>query len=225
MRVRFCWRAVFVLALTVVPARAADPYAVKVVDSAPPKEVPEPIRKLLSERCTQFLDDKGNLLAEVWFRKELPSKATEAQFKNGLTLKEIPESTIMAVIRADKELGDYRKQKVKPGLYTLRLGYQPQDGDHMGTAPNNEFCLACPLAEDKGAATLPAKALHELSKKSTGEHPGVFLLFPAKDAGEPKLVGKGEGHWCVQVKLPVVAGGLKGDVGIALTLIGTSPSA
>ena len=42
---------------------------------------------------------------------------------------------------------------VPPGVYTLRLGYQPQDGDHMGTAPHSEFCLACPAAEDNGAAT------------------------------------------------------------------------
>ena len=37
---------------------------------------------------------------------------------------------------------DYRKQKIKAGVYTLRIGVQPEDGDHMGTAPFNEFCCS-----------------------------------------------------------------------------------
>src|SRR5262249_20716978 len=147
------------------------------------------------ERSVQLLDGKGDVLVEVWLRQAVPAKATEAQVKNGLTYREIPESTLLGAVRVVKQSTDYRKQKVPPGVYTLRLGYQPQDGDPMGTAPYNEFGLLCPAAEDKSDELLETKALAELSAKTTSNHPGVWLLFPGdKGVTDPKLVDKGDGH-------------------------------
>jgi len=225
MLVRFAGRAAVLLIVAVGPAHAADTYSIKVAKAEPPKELQEPVRTLIGERCVQLFDGKGELLAEVWMRKELPGKATEAQVKNGLTLKEIPETSLMGALRIVKPMGDYKKSKVPAGVYTLRLAYQPENGDHMGTAPYSEFCLASPAADDKNPATIPAKALHEMSAKSTGGHPGVFLLFPGKDAGaEPKLVDKGEGHWTILLKQDVNVSGTKTTISIGLTLIGTSSS-
>jgi hypothetical protein len=227
MTFRFLSRAVLLLLAAAVPVRAADTkYTIKVVTAEAPKELQDPIRTLLGDRCIQLLDGKGEVLAEVWMRKEVPGKATEAQVKNGLTLREIPESSLFGAVRVSKQLADYKKQKVPAGVYTLRLGYQPENGDHQGTAPYNEFCLACPAADDKSAATMPIKSLYELSAKTTGGHPGVFLLFPGKDAtAEPKLVDKGDGQWTIVIKQDVTVGGMKTPIGIGLTLIGTSPSA
>src|SRR5260370_32147771 len=95
------------------------------------KELDQWIRKLVREKSVQLLDAKGALVAEVWLRKEVPSKATEAQVKNGLTYRELPQTTVMAALRVVKPITDYRKQKIKEGVYTLRLAIQPQDGDHM----------------------------------------------------------------------------------------------
>ncbi len=127
--------------------------------------------------------------ARLWFRKEVPAKATPEQVKNGLTLREIPETTLLGVLQVHRTLIDYRKQKIKEGVYTLRLAYQPADGDHMGTAPNNEFCLAVFADDDKDAKLMKAKALQEASAKVTGgSHPAVLLLFPprAKRARRPQ---------------------------------------
>src|SRR5207253_5875829 len=66
-----------------------------------------------------------------------------------ITLREIPETTVLGALRVHKTMIDYRKQKIKEGVYTLRLGYQPSDGDHMGTAPNNEFCLPVPARSEE----------------------------------------------------------------------------
>jgi hypothetical protein len=227
MSLRSLGGTTLLLLAAAMPLSAADAkYAIKLAGSEPPKDLQEPIRALLGDRCVQLLDDKGDVLAEVWMRKEVPGKATEAQVKNGLTLREIPESSLIGVMRVSKQLSDYKKQKVPAGLYTLRLGYQPENGDHQGTAPFNEFCLACPAAEDKNPGTMPVKALYELSAKSTGSHPGVFLLFPGKDAtAEPKLLDKGDGQWTILMKQDVTVGGTRTSIGIGLTLIGTSPSA
>jgi len=228
MRLRALTVSAVLLALTALPLFAAEKaYSLKTVDKSPaPKEVQEPIRKLLGERCVQLLDSKGAPIAEVWLRKDLPVKASEAQIKNGLTYMAVPESTVFAVIRFPKQFRDYRKQKIPAGVYTLRLANQPMDGDHMGTAPYSEFLLMSPAAEDKTPATMEAKKLQEMSGKTTGDHPGVLLLFPGKGAtAMPKLEKKPENHWVLLFLLDAKAGDKKATLPVGLTLIGVSSSA
>ena len=228
MRLRVLSGTAALLALTTLPLFAAEKdYSVKTVDKAPaPKEVQEPIRKLLGERCVQLCDAKGDVLAEVWLRKDLPVKATEAQIKNGLTYSEVAQSTVFGAIRFPKQFVDYRKQKIPAGVYTLRLAIQPMDGDHMGTAPYSEFLLLSPAAEDKTPATMEAKKLQEMSGKTTGDHPGVLLLFPGKGAAAtPKLEKKEENHWVLLLLLDAKASDKKATLPVGLTLIGVSSSA
>jgi hypothetical protein len=133
---------------------------------------------------------------------------------------------VVGAVRLARTFSDYRKQKVEAGVYTLRLAIQPMDGDHMGTAPHNEFCLLCPAAEDKTPATMAPKAMQEMSAKATSAHPAVLLLFPGKGAAaEPKLVSKGMGHWVVLFELEVKAAGKAATLPVGLTLIGASSSA
>jgi hypothetical protein len=223
-------RAAAVLALLAVAtaAHAQAKYTIKEAKTEPPKELKPAIAKLLDGGAVQLLDDKGTLICEVWFRKEVPAKATPEQVKNGITLREIPETTVLGAIQVHKTMIDYRKQKIKEGVYTLRLAYQPADGDHMGTAPNNEFCLAVPAADDKDAELMKPKALHEASTKATGgSHPGVFLLFPpkAKAPEAPTLEKDDMDHWIVTRPVEVKAGDAKAKVGLMLTLVGVSSAA
>jgi hypothetical protein len=217
------WTIVAVLA-GATPSWAADKYAIKLETAPVPKELKESIGKLLGDRTVQLLDDKGNTLCEIWFRKELPSKATPAQVKNGLTYRELEETTIVGAVRLAQPMTDYRKQKIKTGVYTLRLGFQPMDGDHMGTAPYGEFCLLIPADADGKAEVTTAKELQELSTKASGtSHPAVFLLFPnEKPEDAPKLTDKGKGAWVLFFKEPVLAGSEKASIGFGLTLIGHS---
>jgi len=201
-------------------------YSIKNAKSALPKEVKEAIGKLLDEKSVQLQNAKGETVVEVWFRKEVPVKATEAQIKNGLTYQEVPPSTILAVMRVHKVFTDYRKQRVPPGTYTLRIAQQPQDGDHMGTAPYSDFVLVSPAADDAKADLLDAKALNELSGKTTEGHPSVLLLFPGTGAAEEaKLASKDGGHRIILIKLPAKAGDKKATLPLGLTLIGASTSA
>jgi hypothetical protein len=225
-RTTSCVVAIFVLA--VPPLRAADDaYTLKMIDkSPPPQELQEPIRKLLADRSMQLLNAKGGILAEIWLRKDVPAKATDAQIKNGLTYREVPETSLFGAIRFPSGTTDYRKQKIPAGVYTLRLANQPQDGDHMGTAPFSDFLLLSPAAEDKKPDTMEPKALQELSGKTTAAHPGVLLLFPGKGAAaQPKLEKKEENHWIVLFLLEVKVGDKKATLPVGLTLIGASSSA
>lgn len=205
------------------PASAADgKYEIKPAKTPAPMELKEPLRKLMGEESWQLQDSKGTVLCELWFRTGLPVKAAPEQVKNGLTYRELEESSLIGAIKFDQPTTDYRKQKVKPGVYTLRLGFQPQDGDHMGTAPFPEFCLLLPAAIDEKPVTFEAKELREMSAKSIGgSHPGVMLLYPNEKPEEmPKMVDKGMDTWVLMMKYPVVVDGQKAAVGLGLTLVG-----
>jgi hypothetical protein len=201
-------------------------YTIKVADAAAPKELAEPLRKLMGKKSVQLLDGRGNVVVEVWFRQGVPVKATEAQVKNGLTYREVPLATVLGALRVGKQSYDYRKQKIPAGVYTLRIGQQPMDGDHMGTAPYSEFVLASPATEDKKPDLMEAKPLHELSAKATESHPAVFLLWPGKGAGAtPKLEKKADDHWVVLVNLEVTINGKTATLPFGLVLVGASPAA
>lgn len=220
-------RLLGLLLLVSLFAGAAQAQSIKVAKTAPPKELKDKVRSLLSDQSVQFLNGKGTVVAEVWLRKEYPTKATPEQIKKGITYAALPETMIMGVIHIKEKLTDYRKQTLKPGVYTMRLGMQPMDGDHNGTAPYNEFCLLVPAADDEGAAAMTPKELHEVSGKASGaSHPAIILLFPnenPKDA--PELVDKGNGHQVLMIKVEAKVGDKKVPMGIGLTLIGVSPAA
>ena len=119
---------------------------------------------------------------------------------------------------------DYRKQKVQAGVYTLRLGIQPTDGDHQGTAPYNEFCLLLPAGADARPGAMEAKDLHELIAKSTKrKHPGVMLLFPNKTPGVmPVVEAKPKDHFVLSFRIPAAAGKTKGYLGFSLVVVGVT---
>ena len=216
--------SILVLCLfTAIPLQAADAkLTVKAEKIAPPTEIKEPIRTLLGDDALRVQDEKGGTVCTVWFRKEIPSKATPEQVKNGITYREIAATTVIGAIQLPEKWIDFRKQEIPKGIYTLRLAIQPMDGDHMGTAPHNEFCLLCPADKDTKPDTMAVKAMHELSASSHGAtHPAVLLLFPnSKPADEPSILSKGGGIWVVQVKRPIIAGTTRTTLGFGMTVAG-----
>ena len=53
------------------------------------------------------------------------------------------------MIRLPERGADRRGQTIKPGVYTLRYGNYPQNGDHQGVEPQRDFLVLSPVAEDK----------------------------------------------------------------------------
>ena len=207
-------------------AAAADKFTVKVEDSPPPKELAEPVRALLDSKAFTVLDDKGKVVCTVWPRKTVQSKAAADQAKAGLAYSNVEETTILAAVRFPETWIDYRKQKTKPGVYTLRLAIQPADGDHMGTAPYNEFCLLAAADKDPKPDLMEPMALHELSAKSGGrKHPSIMLLFPnPKPADAPRIEAKPNETWVLSFGVPATAGGQKVALGVGLVVHGVTMS-
>ncbi|QJW99930.1 hypothetical protein [Frigoriglobus tundricola] len=217
-------RLLLLLLALVAPAQlgAAEPKLTAKLEKAEvPDALAEPVRKLLDEQALVVRDGDAELMT-VWFRTEIPAKATEEQVKNGLTYREIPEGALVGAVRFPAKFTDFRKQEIAAGVYTLRFAVQPDIGDHTGTAPHPEFCLMCQAKEDKSAEPIEKKKLIEVSSLvNEGRHPAVLLMWPnnGRDAGV-KVVSKGDGVYAATVKRPVVAGDQKTTLGFAVTVAG-----
>jgi hypothetical protein len=217
--------AVAACLLAAAGAAAADvKLTVKVEDAPPPKELGDAVGGVLDGQAMHVSDDKGKLLCTVWACKALETKATADQAKAGLKYSHLEETTLVGAVQFADGFTDYRKQKIKPGVYTLRLGIQPTDGDHQGTAPFNEFCLLSPAGADAKPGVMEAKELHELSVKSTTrKHPGVMLLFPNKTPAEkPVVEAKPKDHFVLSFRVPATAGREKAYLGFSLVVVGVT---
>lgn len=213
------------LALWSVSSAGDAKYKIKVGDNPAPMELSDAIKKLLGKQSVQVQDASGKTLCDIWFRAEIPADATPEQIKNGVTYREVKETELLGAIRFDQDFTDYRKQKVKAGTYTLRLGYQPMDGDHQGSSEFQEFAIVLDAAKDTKPDLLDPKHMIEISQKSIGTgHPGVYMLFPVSKVGPmPTLSAMPKDHWVVNSKADVVVGGKKAGVsmGIGIAVVGS----
>jgi hypothetical protein len=209
-------------------AQDSGKFSVKSAETPPPAELSAPIRKLLKNESIQFLDGAGKAIAEIWLRKEIPTDATPEQIKNGITYRELKQSEVFGAVRFDRDWTDYRKQKIKAGVWTLRLAYQPTDGKHTSDVSEfQEFVVVLSPKTDTSPDLLEPKKLQETSAESIDSgHPGVFMLVPTKPGNAPDVAARPKGHWAVTSKMPLVAGGKQTSafLGIGINLVGHSPA-
>lgn len=200
-------------------------HKVQTAERTLPKELSEAIRKQLSPQAVVVTDAKGTEVAEVWHRKQIPATASDAQLKTGLNYRNIKESEVIGAVRFKQNSADYRKQTIKPGVYTMRLGYQPLDGDHAGSSMFTEFILLLKADEDTAAELLGQDTLYEKSMSAAGTtHPAVFMLFPnPKPADAPQIVDKGGHHQVLLSKQTVSLGaGKTAPIGFGVTVVGSA---
>src|SRR4051812_25360714 len=95
LRIRAALALIFPLLAVLLVEGADGKYTIKEAASPAPAEIKEPMRKLLGNKSVQLLDAQGNVLGEFWFAREVPAKATPEQVKNGLTYRELDESTVI----------------------------------------------------------------------------------------------------------------------------------
>jgi hypothetical protein len=156
----------------------------------PPEGLAADIRKTLEDGGHRIASPEG-MLCELWLAK---APGQKPGFKADLRVKyPLVVGTLVGVLRVGEkiEVADFRDQVLLPGVYTLRYGQQPQDGNHVGTSPQADFLLALPAEEDKSAGTLgDADELNAVSAEAAGSaHPAIFSLLDPQEAkgNKPEL--------------------------------------
>ena len=147
----------------------------------PPASLTNAVRLALEDKGYRVTLD-GGWSAEFWFAKQLKTETKDAP---GALYPELTNGEFVGVVSLTQAMTDYRGQSIAAGSYTLRYQMLPQDGNHLGVAPNPDFLLTVPAASDsQPEQNLPYKKLVGLSAKSTGSnHPGVIALESAEVAG------------------------------------------
>jgi hypothetical protein len=178
----------------------------------PPSDLPVPIAGTLQKDGSKVVAGNGTAFCEIWFRTAVPSgpKTTE----DGVTLPTIPQGALLGALRFPARGADRRGQNIKPGVYTLRYALQPVNGDHQGVAPQRDFLLMVPVADDPGPDAKPGfDDLVKLSSKASGTpHPAVLSMSASSNAKFPELKKEGENDWALHAKI--------GDTAVELIVIG-----
>jgi hypothetical protein len=172
------------------------------------------------------LDAKGYRLTldapkpccELWLRKSVPAQANKS---TELAYPRLAESTLLGVIHFPEAAADFRGHPIPPGFYTVRYELLPDDGNHLGVAPNRDFVLVIPAQADADPnATFRYQELVSMSEKTAGtKHPAPLSLPPA-DKPSPGTVAKDDqDRWIFSASLKLVSGE---DLSIALMVKGTA---
>lgn len=153
-----------------------------------------------------------------WWVKELPLDAgSSADWAS------VREGALVGGVKIDRDFRDIRGKIIKPGVYTLRYGIQPQNGDHLGVSPFREFLLLSPASVDSNPSPQGHDGTVDLSKQTIGgSHPAVWSLDPPTTTDAALSIHTNDaGHKSVVMEVPVVrdAKGL-GTLRFGLILIG-----
>lgn len=206
MRIGFPSAAALLLAPSVSLAQYTTAPA-----GAPPASAPAGIAAALDPNGVRIAAPDGKVWCEVWRVKALAMGPKSSE--DAVSLPAIPHGSLLGVVRFPAQAADRRGHPVPAGVYSLRYSIFPNDGAHMGAAPQRDFALLIPAAKDKPAEVkLAYEQLIALSKEATGApHPPCLSLFPSSEKSFPSLHQE-EKDWILHVKA--------GEQGIAIIVVG-----
>ena len=168
----------------------------------PPAELAAGVASRLTPAAKVAL---GAATLDIWLVQDLERTAAGPGWSG------VDSGTLVGAVRVSGEFKEIRGKVVKPGVYTLRYGLQPQNGDHLGISMFRDFVLLSPAAIDKDPRVLGFDGVVALSKEVIGTaHPASLSLDPPEDApGAALTTYKNElGHEGVVLQIGMVKFGL-----------------
>jgi len=204
-------------------ASGQESYKVEALKAAAPDGIAGAVRESLSDDAVRVLDAEGKPFAEIWVRKDLESKSKPAGTAGTVQFPVLSEGELLGAVRFVGEGHDYRDQAIAPGLYTIRYGLQPVNGDHLGVSLYRDYALLVPAAKDQKLARLERKTLETQSAEAAGSsHPAVMLLLsaPADTKETPSIARDEEKNlWSVVLNVPLTVKDEKAPVPLPLQLV------
>jgi len=125
---------------------AAQNGKVETIGLPPEPDLLQSVRQVLEPKGYRVALDDGSVACELWLRKSVPSQPKKDV--QGAIYTELGESTLVGVLHFPQASTDYRGQAIPAGFYTLRYELLPNDGNHLGAAPNRDFLLLIPAGSD-----------------------------------------------------------------------------
>lgn len=199
---------------------AAQNGKVEAVGPLTDNAVPEGARQVLDAKGYRLTLDGAAPACELWVRKSVPAQTKKDV--EGVIYPQLAESVLVGVVHFPQAAADFRGQKIPAGFYTLRYALMPNDGNHLGAAPNRDFLLLVPAASDADPnATFKFQELMALSESATGtKHPGPLSLVQA-DSGvtAPSVSKDDQDQWIFSASMKLASGE---ELPFALVVKGTT---
>jgi len=182
-------------------------YKLEPVSSGAP-DLPAAYASVFESNGYRVVGPKGPW-CEIWLRKSIPQGAKSSD--PAVTFP-IAQGTLLGVLRFPSTGSDRRGQTIKAGVYTMRYSNYPVDGAHQGVAPQRDFALLTPIANDADPNAMPDfEKLVSQSKTSGTAHAAVISLEPPSGKA-PSVEKEGESDWVLVLK--------SGDLTIGIIVVG-----
>jgi hypothetical protein len=167
-----------------------------------PAGVPDAVKGALQpEALTVKLGD--STVARFWFTAALSAAKTPST-ELGVQYTGVAVGSLVGVVQIEGIWKDYKENAIQAGVYTLRYGVMPADGNHMGVAIYRDFLILLAPAEDPGPGQmLSYDDMVAASVTAAGvPHPAILSLFPIWDElSEPAILKNEIDQWMLGVKL------------------------
>jgi hypothetical protein len=220
MRVLCLTSQLLVLAISAT-ALAAD--GVETKQEAPRKELSPDVAAVLAPTIYKVTAD-GKEVCEIWLAKQWEAKAKFAPTLS--VLYPFQPGELIGAVRFPKRNNDFRNQQFRSGVYTLRYGLQPEDGNHVGTSQTRDFLVLLPAGKDEKPQRMDEKAMFKLSKLVTeATHPAILSMLPVADksgAAAVRHIADRE-LWTVRLSGKAKAGDKVADLPIEFVVVGHAP--
>jgi hypothetical protein len=190
------WLLAPLVVLTCSSLQAQGPLKVEPFTGPGPEELAAPIREELAQDGLRVLDPEGKPWVEIWLRKAVPATERPGQAKGTILFPFLTPGELIGSARFLSVGHDYRDQEILEGVYTLRYGLQPVNGDHLGVSSFRDYVLLVPADDDQSTASPSADDLNLSSSNAAGtNHPAVFLLeAPLPDSPPPPAIVNDEAN-------------------------------
>lgn len=204
------------VAILGIVTAAAQPQVAPLPEKPPPQIAPA-IAAVLQQSAVKAI--VGGATLDIWWAQAITLTA------EGPGWSSVESGTLVGAMRVSGPYKEIRGKVIAPGVYTLRYGLQPQNGDHLGISTFREFLVVSPAAVDTDPKVLGFDGVVALSKQVIGtSHPAGMSLDPPEDApGALLSTYKNEsGHDGIVFEVPrSVNGTPAGTVKFGLIVSGT----
>jgi len=162
------------VAMVGIATASAQPKVTPLPETSPSPIAPA-IAALLQQSGIKAI--VGGATLDIWWAQAI------ALTVDGPGWSSVESGTLVGAMRVSGSYKEIRGKVVAPGIYTLRYGLQPQNGDHLGISTFREFLVVSPAAVDTDPKVLGFDGVVALSKQVIGtSHPAGMSIDPPEDA-------------------------------------------
>jgi hypothetical protein len=200
--------------------RAAD-HSVTAARTPLPDGFAAAVAEEISEQSVRVVRGSSRTVCEIWLGSKL--RIAEDFQPSAEVLYPFQPGALIGAIQFPRRGSDFRDQRIDAGLYTLRYGQQPVDGNHVGTSPTRDFLCLIRAEDDPSADPLDGEKLIELSAAAAGStHPLLLCLQKAEGDLTAPAISHDADHdwWIVRLASQVVRGDQTVQLPIALVVVG-----